>query len=57
MGRRNRKMRHKFKKTTSEILRCGVHTKPVLEHESCDSFTPKKDSSGKKNCERCKHSI
>lgn len=57
MGRRNRKARNKFQKTTSEIMRCTVHMKPVLAHESCDSFAPKKDSRGKKNCGECKHSL
>lgn len=57
MGRRNRKTRNKYKKKTSEILRCAVHTKPVLEHESCDSFTPKENSSGKKICGGCNYSL
>jgi len=57
MGRRNRKTRNKYQKTTSEIMRCTVHMKPVLTHESCDSFSPKKDSKGKKGCGECKHSL
>jgi hypothetical protein len=56
MGRRNRKTRNKYQKTTSDVMRCAIHVKPVLEHESCDSFAPKKNSKGKR-CSECNYSL
>lgn len=57
MGRRNRKMRNKYQKKTSQVMRCTVHVKPVLGHESCDSFDLKQNSRGKKSCGECKYSL
>ncbi len=56
MGRNNKRNNRFNKKKKSDVIRCRVHSKPVLTTESCSSFIAK-SSSDNKNCENCKNSF
>ncbi len=56
MSRNNRRRNNRIKKS-SQVIRCKIHEKPVLEHEVCSSFSQKDSSKKEEKCEHCSHSF
>lgn len=57
MGRNKRRRNNNYTQKSSKVIRCTLHTKPVLEHEVCSSFSPQDSSGSRKNCEHCENSL
>lgn len=56
-GRSNRQKRNNKNEAPKNVIRCNHFQRIVWDHEICNEFSPKENSSSEKNCKNCKYSF
>ena len=55
--RRNKKFNQDKSKRNGKIIRCGLHTRPVFDNDSCHGFIKNINKDADSNCKNCKYSF